>query len=103
MGNLNLEQISITPLKKIFNINGDIFHALKKSDIGFDSFAESYFSFIYFNSIKGWKKHIKMTMNLVVPIGNVSFVFYDERLNKFQEISTLSKQEFSLHPQSCIL
>jgi dTDP-4-dehydrorhamnose 3,5-epimerase len=87
MGNLNLKQISITPLKRISNSNGDVYHAIKKSDNGFITFGESYFSFINYNSIKGWKKHTKMIMNLVVPIGNVSFVFYDESLNKFQEIS----------------
>ena len=28
-----------------------------------------------------------MTMNLVVPIGEVYFVFYDENLQKFQDIT----------------
>jgi len=87
MGNLNLDSISITPLKKFFNSNGDVFHAIKKSDGGFVAFGESYFSFINYNCIKGWKKHTKMTMNLVVPIGEVYFVFYDENLQKFQDIT----------------
>ena len=26
-------------------------------------------------SIKGWKKHLEMTMNLIVPLGMVRFVF----------------------------
>ena len=37
-----------------------------------------------FNKIKGWKKHTKMTMTLVVPVGKVQFVFYDE--SKFRSI-----------------
>ena len=45
----NLKQISITPLKRIFNSNGDVYHAIKKSDNGFDTFGESYFSFINYN------------------------------------------------------
>lgn len=83
----NLKQISITPLKRIFNSNGDVYHAIKKSDNGFDTFGESYFSFINYNSIKGWKKHRKMIMNLVVPVGEVYFVFYDDNLQKFQNIT----------------
>jgi dTDP-4-dehydrorhamnose 3,5-epimerase len=26
-------------------------------------------------AIKAWKKHLRMTMNIVVPVGNVKFVF----------------------------
>ena len=37
----------------------------------------NYFSKINKGSIKGWKLHQKMTLNLVVPLGEVEFVFYD--------------------------
>ena len=29
--------------------------------------------------IKAWKRHLKMTMNLIVPVGNVQFNFYDNQ------------------------
>jgi dTDP-4-dehydrorhamnose 3,5-epimerase len=78
-----LDGVILTPLKQIHNIKGDIFHAMKKSDNGFDGFGEAYFSTIHKDDIKGWKKHTKMTLNLVVPIGKINFVVYDEYKKEF--------------------
>ncbi len=73
--------IIITPLMRMNHPQGDVYHALKSSDKGFTHFGEAYFSAINFNEIKGWKKHTKMIMNLVVPVGSVKFVIYDDREN----------------------
>ena len=54
-------------------------HGLKKSDEGFNGFGEVYYSWVDFGFIKAWKKHSKMTMNLMVPFGNVKFVFFDPK------------------------
>ena len=62
---------------KIENPNGDIFRALRSDEKSFDGFGEAYFSSVHQNSIKAWKMHNKMIMNLVVPIGQVGFVFTD--------------------------
>lgn len=78
-----MDGVILTPLKQIYHPKGDIFHAMKKSDIGFDSFGEAYFSTINQNDIKGWKKHTKMTLNIVVPLGNIEFVVYDENSKEF--------------------
>jgi len=78
-----LDGVISTPLKQIVNPKGDIFHAMKKSDNGFDGFGEAYFSTIYKNDIKGWKKHTEMTLNLVVPIGEIEFVIYNDESKKF--------------------
>ena len=78
-----MDGVILTPLKQIHNIKGDIFHAMKKSDNGFDGFGEAYFSTIHKDDIKGWKKHTKMTLNLVVPIGKINFVVYDEYKKEF--------------------
>lgn len=74
-----LEGVVLTPLKQIFHPQGDVFHAMKKSDPGYLSFGEAYFSTIKNGEIKSWKKHLKMTLNLVVPIGEIKFVIYDDR------------------------
>ncbi|PLY07641.1 MAG: dTDP-4-dehydrorhamnose 3,5-epimerase [Arcobacter sp.] len=74
-----IEGVLLTPLKQIVNPKGDIYHAMKQSDEGFNSFGEAYFSTIVKDEIKGWKKHTKMILNLVVPIGEVEFVIYDDR------------------------
>ena len=78
-------KIKKNKLKIIDNINGAVMHGLKKSDSSFSGFGEVYFSNIKYESIKAWKRHLKMTMNLVVPIGKVKFVFYDEVKDKFDE------------------
>ena len=86
-----MDGVIITPLKQIKNPKGDIYHALKKSDNGFDDFGEAYFSTIKQNIIKGWKKHTIMTLNLVVPVGEIEFVIYDEREKEFFNIKLSQK------------
>ncbi len=70
--------IKYIPLKKISNPLGDVWHAIKSSDGEYVGFGEAYFSFIKKGKIKGWKKHKKATLNLVVPIGEIKFYAYDE-------------------------
>jgi dTDP-4-dehydrorhamnose 3,5-epimerase len=82
-----LKGVSLTPLNKILNEKGDIFHALKSTDEIFISFGEAYFSNVNHGAIKGWKKHNKMILNLVVPVGQIKFVLYDDR-----EFSTTFKE-----------
>ncbi len=72
-----MNQIIIKPLKKINIEEGDVLHALKASDDEFNGFKEAYFSTIKKNKIKAWKRHLLMTMNLIIPIGKVQFNFYD--------------------------
>ena len=81
MGRVSLNEICVTPLKRISVTGGDVLHAMKKSDEGFEGFGEAYFSTINKNEIKGWKKHLKMTMNIFVPVGEVTFVLFDDREN----------------------
>ena len=84
MDKVNIDDIEVNRLLRINTEAGDVLHVLKSSDSGFKNFGESYFSWIHGNSIKAWKRHKKMTMNLVVPIGNVRFVFYSSEENKFR-------------------
>jgi len=79
MDTINIDGIKLTPLKKIYQPEGNIFHCMKKSDLGFKSFGEAYFSTVEYNAVKAWKKHTKMTLNLIVPIGEIQFVIYDDR------------------------
>lgn len=77
MGSLKLSDIQVTPLARIATGAGDVMHALKPSDIGYDGFGEAYFSWADYKKVKAWKCHTEMTMNLVVPRGLVKFVFCD--------------------------
>ena len=86
MGTISLlDQIKISPLKQIPAVGGDVWHALKSTDESFQGFGEAYFSWIKSGSIKGWKKHLEMTMNLIVPLGMVSFVFFNNENQKYRE------------------
>jgi len=88
-----MDGVILTPLKQIDNPKGNIFHAMKKSDNGFDGFGEAYFSTVNKNDIKGWKKHTKMTLNLVVPMGEIEFVVYDGEMEAFFSV-VLSKSNY---------
>ena len=73
------DNITKTNLKIINANEGSVFHFIKKSDPGYKDFGEVYFSSVKKNSIKAWKLHKKMTLNLVVPVGSVLFHFIDGR------------------------
>ena len=79
MDKIDIEGLILTPLNRIHNPNGDILHGIKRSEAEFSSFGEAYFSIIEHNFVKAWKKHTKMTCNLLVPHGKVEFVIFDDR------------------------
>jgi len=83
--------VILTPLKQIEHPLGSVYHAIKKSDNGFRSFGEAYFSTIKQGCIKGWKKHTEMTLNLIVPMGEVKFVIYNEDLEEFYSVQLSQK------------
>lgn len=83
--------VSLFPLKHIIVPKGDIYHALKSTDVGYAGFGEAYFSQIEEGTIKGWKRHNRMVLNIVVVMGIIKFVIYDDRIGsetcgKFEEI-----------------
>lgn len=79
MDKINIDGVNLTTLEIITKKQGSIFHGLKKSDYDFKRFGEAYFSTVEKNFIKGWNKHKKMTINLLVCFGKVKFVVYDDR------------------------
>ena len=86
MGKLKVDDILVTPLKRISVNGGDVLHAMKKNDQGFVDFGEAYFSIIGNGLIKPWKRHLRMTLNFVVPVGRISFIFIDNNGDKRQEL-----------------
>lgn len=77
-----LEGVTVNTLRRVHHPKGDIYHALKCTDSSFSEFGEAYFSTIYKNDLKGWKQHKKMIMNLIVPVGEVGFHFYNQAISK---------------------
>jgi dTDP-4-dehydrorhamnose 3,5-epimerase len=86
MGIVSLSDIKVTQIREIPTPGGNVLHALKGSEESFFGFGEAYFSWIEFGYVKAWKKHNKMVMNLIVPVGNVKFVFFDSEQSLFSEI-----------------
>ena len=92
-----IDGIELNRLKIIENKNGNILHFLKCNEKSYKGFGEVYISTIKTNSIKAWKKHIKMTCNFIVPIGKIKIVVFDDR----KESPTKSEiQEFILSPKN---
>ena len=77
MGGALIDGVIVTPLKRIANPKGDILHALKRSAPGFAGFGEAYFSSVQQGAVKGWKRHRRITLNVVVPVGTIRFVIGD--------------------------
>lgn len=90
--------VKLHPLRTISHPKGDIFHAVKKSSEDFEKFGEAYFSSINYNEIKGWKKHKKMILNFVVPIGEVQFVVFDGDLFFTTILSKNNYQRLTIAP-----
>lgn len=74
-----IDGVFTTPLKIIESPGGAVMHALKKGDAGFIDFGEVYFSQVKHGAVKAWKRHRRMTLNLVVPVGKVRIVLFDDR------------------------
>lgn len=94
-----MEGVTLHPLKRIIVPKGDIYHALKSTDEGYAGFGEAYFSQIEHGEVKGWKRHNRMTLNLIVPVGTVKFVIYDDRegsptYGEFAEIILSSESNY---------
>ena len=91
-----IDDVIITPLEIIETFGGNVMHAMKKTDLGYADFGEAYFSEIEKNTVKAWKRHREMTLNLIVPLGKIKFVLLDDRKgsnNRFQEV-IISKENY---------
>jgi len=88
-----VDGVILTPLKKVTNKKGDVLHVIKKNDNGFEGFGEAYFSSINQGGIKGWKKHSQMTLNIVVPVGAIKFVVYNDYDEEFFSV-VLSQKNY---------
>ncbi len=86
MGLSKVSEIILTELKRLPVDGGDVCHVLKKSAVGYVGFGEVYISHVLYRSVKAWKLHREMTLNLVVPEGAVKFVFFDGDGNSRVEV-----------------
>jgi len=89
LGLVMIKGVVITPLDVIDTPGGNVMHGMKKTSVGYAGFGEAYFSQIDNGAIKAWKRHKEMTLNLIVPMGKIRFVLFDDREasnTQFQEV-----------------
>lgn len=88
----------ITAERRIAHPRGDLLHAMKRSSTGYCGFGEAYFSSVNPGDIKGWKRHRRMTLNLVVPVGRVRFVLHDESAFEVVELGPEAYARLTVKP-----
>ncbi len=74
-----IDGVIVTPLRRIPDERGTIYHMLRRTDPHFLEFGEIYFTSIYREVIKGWHRHVEMTLNYACIWGRVKLALYDER------------------------
>ena len=76
---MEIDGLRVTPLRRIPDERGAVFHMLREDSEAFERFGEIYFSMVYPGAIKAWHQHLEMTLNYAVPAGMVKLVCYDDR------------------------
>lgn len=74
-----IEGVLLQDLKQIPLPKGDLWQGCKVTDDGFAGFGEVYFTQVNHNEIKGWKRHNRYTLNIVVLQGKIRFIIFDDR------------------------
>jgi dTDP-4-dehydrorhamnose 3,5-epimerase len=76
---LEIHDVRVRALRRIPDERGAILHMLREDDEAFERFGEVYFSLVYPGVVKGWHRHLRMTLNYAVPVGMVKLVCHDDR------------------------
>lgn len=74
-----IDGVKIIEKKIIADERGKIMHMLKVTDKEFINFGEIYFSCGFKGVVKGWHKHLSMTLNNFCVSGTIKLVIYDDR------------------------
>lgn len=75
----HIEGVIFTPLTRIPDERGTIYHMLRRTDPHFIEFGEIYFTSIYRGVVKGWHRHRLMTLNYACVSGRIKLVLVDAR------------------------
>lgn len=82
---LPIHGLLLQPLGIMDTPGGSVLHLLKPGSPLMPAFpaglGEIYFSEVYANAVKAWKRHRRQTQNLAVITGLMQFVLYDARDN----------------------
>ena len=75
----SIDGLRVTPLARIVDERGAVYHMLREDSEGFDHFGEIYFSSVHRGAVKAWHMHREMTLNYAVPVGAIKLVCFDDR------------------------
>lgn len=79
MGPVTEAGVRVGHLRVIPTAGGAVRHGIKATDPGFSGFGEAYFSLVEPGAVKGWKRHRRMTLNLMAAFGAIRVCICDER------------------------
>lgn len=79
MGKVSIDGVLLNPAKVINVEGGNVLTYLHNTDDGYVGFGEVYMSTVNPGAVKGWRRHNRVTLNFVVPIGSIRFVLFDDR------------------------
>lgn len=71
--------VTLQSLSVVSDDRGAVLHMLRADSSLYKQFGEVYFSEVKANVVKAWKRHIYMTQNITVPVGQIKLVIYDGR------------------------
>ena len=74
-----IDGVVVTNMPVLPTNGGEVYRCLRSSDHVFEGFGEVYLSRCAPGIVKKWKRHNKMTLNIVVPVGSIRFVLFDDR------------------------
>lgn len=74
-----IDGVVIHPLRVIEDSRGAVLHWVRTDSAFFDGFGEAYFSEVFPGAVKAWKRNLRVTQRLAVPVGQVSLGLYDSR------------------------
>ena len=90
-----LSSVAVNKTLRIQSKSGDVIRVIRNDDPNYVDFGEAYFSWVYPNIIKAWKKQKKQMMNLFVPVGSVRFILIDEE-GKSMKVDLTEVDDFLL-------
>lgn len=83
--------IRVTELKTMADNRGFVRHGLREDDCDYRGFGEVYFSGVAPDTVKGWKMHRRMNMNIIGISGDTRFLFLDRAGGRRVEVTGESR------------
>ena len=77
--NTAIRGLAVLRLREIGDGRGAVLHLLRCDEPTFLGFGECYCSETLPGAVKAWKRHKLQTQNLVVPVGRLRLVVFDDR------------------------